>query len=114
MIAVLARVVAAALVFFQQASHWTSDKPEEILKAQTTHPITGLILARGGSKGIPNKNIQPLMGIPMIRWSIDAMIKSGGQWILVVVLYVLLIILWSNWRIFQFFRKFGYQQMTQR
>ena len=32
----------------------------------------GLILARGGSKGIPNKNIQMLSGMPMISYSINA------------------------------------------
>ena len=32
----------------------------------------GLILARGGSKGIPNKNIQMLSGMPMIAYSINA------------------------------------------
>lgn len=31
-----------------------------------------LISARGGSKGIPRKNIKPLMGKPLIGWSIEA------------------------------------------
>jgi CMP-N-acetylneuraminic acid synthetase len=31
-----------------------------------------LICARGGSKGIPGKNIKPLNGIPLIGWSIKA------------------------------------------
>jgi N-acylneuraminate cytidylyltransferase len=31
---------------------------------------TALICARGGSKGIPGKNIKPLNGIPLIGWSI--------------------------------------------
>lgn len=30
-----------------------------------------LIPARGGSKGIPHKNIKPLMGKPLIGWTID-------------------------------------------
>jgi CMP-N,N'-diacetyllegionaminic acid synthase len=31
-----------------------------------------LIPARGGSKGIPRKNIKPLAGKPLIAWTIDA------------------------------------------
>ena len=33
--------------------------------------ILAIIPARGGSKGIPRKNIKPLMGKPLIGWSID-------------------------------------------
>ncbi|MBT5955459.1 MAG: acylneuraminate cytidylyltransferase family protein, partial [Candidatus Marinimicrobia bacterium] len=29
-----------------------------------------LICARGGSKGLPGKNIKPLNGVPLIGWSI--------------------------------------------
>jgi CMP-N-acetylneuraminic acid synthetase len=32
----------------------------------------GLILARGGSKRLPGKNIRPLAGKPLIAWSIEA------------------------------------------
>jgi len=31
-----------------------------------------IIPARGGSKGIPGKNLKPLVGKPLIAWSIDA------------------------------------------
>lgn len=34
--------------------------------------LIGLISARGGSKGIPRKNIKPLLGKPLIGWTIDA------------------------------------------
>jgi CMP-N-acetylneuraminic acid synthetase len=34
--------------------------------------ILGLILARGGSKRLPGKNIKPLAGKPLIAWSIEA------------------------------------------
>ena len=34
--------------------------------------ILALISARGGSKGIPRKNIRPLAGKPLIAWSIEA------------------------------------------
>jgi N-acylneuraminate cytidylyltransferase len=33
--------------------------------------IVGFIFARGGSKGLPGKNIRPLMGKPLINWSIE-------------------------------------------
>ncbi|MDG2664297.1 acylneuraminate cytidylyltransferase family protein, partial [Vibrio parahaemolyticus] len=35
-----------------------------------------LITARGGSKGLPGKNIYPLFGKPLIAWSIDAAKES--------------------------------------
>ena len=34
--------------------------------------VLGLIPARGGSKGIPGKNLAPLAGRPLIGWTIDA------------------------------------------
>jgi N,N'-diacetyl-8-epilegionaminate cytidylyltransferase len=34
--------------------------------------VLALICARGGSKGVPRKNIRPLGGIPLIAWSIKA------------------------------------------
>lgn len=34
--------------------------------------VLGIITARGGSKGIPNKNIAPLHGKPLIAYTIDA------------------------------------------
>jgi len=38
--------------------------------------IIGVIPARGGSKGIPRKNIRPLAGKPLIAWTIEAAQKS--------------------------------------
>lgn len=38
--------------------------------------ILGLILARGGSKGIPNKNIKLLNGKPLIAYTIEQALKS--------------------------------------
>ena len=35
-----------------------------------------LIPARGGSKGIPRKNILPFCGKPLIQWSIDVALQS--------------------------------------
>jgi len=33
--------------------------------------LTGFIFARGGSKGLPGKNIKPLAGKPLIGWTIE-------------------------------------------
>lgn len=38
--------------------------------------VLALITARGGSKGIPGKNIKPLAGKPLIGWSIEAALAS--------------------------------------
>ena len=38
--------------------------------------VLGLIPARGGSKGIPKKNIRELSGKPLIAYSIDAALRS--------------------------------------
>lgn len=42
-----------------------------------THKILGIITARGGSKGIPGKNIKELAGKPLIAYTIEAAKKSG-------------------------------------
>ena len=39
--------------------------------------IVSVILARGGSKGIPKKNIIPLNGKPLISYTIESSIKSN-------------------------------------
>jgi CMP-N,N'-diacetyllegionaminic acid synthase len=36
-----------------------------------TKSVLALITARGGSKGLPGKNIRPLLGKPLIAWSIE-------------------------------------------
>src|SRR5208337_4953043 len=38
--------------------------------------IMALVPARGGSKGLPGKNIRPLMGKPLIAWSIEQALLS--------------------------------------
>ncbi len=38
--------------------------------------VLAIIPARGGSKGLPNKNILPLAGKPLISWTIDAARQS--------------------------------------
>lgn len=37
----------------------------------------GVITARGGSKGLPGKNIRPLGGRPLLAWTVDAACSSG-------------------------------------
>lgn len=34
--------------------------------------VLAIVAARGGSKGLPGKNIMPVAGRPLIQWSIDA------------------------------------------
>lgn len=36
----------------------------------SVHPVLGVIPARGGSKGLPGKNLRPLAGLPLIAHSI--------------------------------------------
>ena len=40
--------------------------------------VVGLITARGGSKGIPQKNIRLLAGKPLVAWTIEAALQSCG------------------------------------
>ena len=40
--------------------------------------ILGVIPARGGSKGVPRKNIYPILGKPMIWYTINAALDSGA------------------------------------
>jgi CMP-N,N'-diacetyllegionaminic acid synthase len=39
--------------------------------------VLGVVTARGGSKGIPGKNLKPLAGKPLIAYTIDAAQRSG-------------------------------------
>lgn len=46
--------------------------------------LPAIILARGGSKGIPNKNIKSFCGKPLITWSIEHALNSNscaGVWV---------------------------------
>lgn len=38
--------------------------------------VLAIIPARGGSKGLPGKNIRPLLGKPLIAWSIEQALAS--------------------------------------
>ena len=39
--------------------------------------VLGLITARGGSKGVPKKNIKLLNGKPLLAYTVDAANKSN-------------------------------------
>jgi len=39
--------------------------------------VSSIILARGGSKGVPNKNIKDFCGKPLISWTIEQCIEGG-------------------------------------
>jgi CMP-N,N'-diacetyllegionaminic acid synthase len=39
--------------------------------------VLAIITARGGSKGLPRKNVRPLCGKPLIAWTIDAARQAG-------------------------------------
>jgi CMP-N,N'-diacetyllegionaminic acid synthase len=41
--------------------------------------ILGLILARGGSKRLPGKNVKPLAGKPLVAWSIEAAVACPAM-----------------------------------
>jgi N-acylneuraminate cytidylyltransferase len=41
--------------------------------------VVAIILARGGSKGVPKKNIIDFCGKPLIAWTIDNCLKSGAN-----------------------------------
>jgi CMP-N-acetylneuraminic acid synthetase len=43
-----------------------------------TGPVLGLVPARGGSKGIPGKNLKPLAGRPLLAYTADAARASGA------------------------------------
>lgn len=42
-----------------------------------TGRVLGLVPARGGSKGIPRKNLAPVGGRPLISWTLEEAIASG-------------------------------------
>lgn len=48
----------------------------EQVKPDDHRHVAALILARGGSKGIPLKNIKILAGVPLIGWVLRAAVDS--------------------------------------
>ena len=45
--------------------------------------VLAIVPARGGSKGIPNKNLVMCAGKPLIEWTLDALQESSVQWMYV-------------------------------
>ena len=46
------------------------------MPASPEHDIVAIIPARGGSKGLPRKNVRPLLGKPLLAHTIDAALAS--------------------------------------
>lgn len=49
----------------------------KLARADVRRHVAALILARGGSKGIPLKNIKMLAGVPLIGWVLRSAVDSG-------------------------------------
>jgi CMP-N,N'-diacetyllegionaminic acid synthase len=45
--------------------------------SKTFEKFLALIPARGGSKGIPRKNLRPVAGKPLLAWTIEAAVRSA-------------------------------------
>lgn len=82
----VARALTLVFVLCQSYFKWSSDdqtvivrnlSPESYVKGH--HHLAGVILARGGSKGIPHKNMAILHGKPLIYWALKAMVDSEGD-----------------------------------
>lgn len=54
----------------------SSDSQHGCMKIAMEPVVLGIITARGGSKGIPRKNITLLAGKPLIAWTIEAAFES--------------------------------------
>ena len=39
--------------------------------------VLAVVPARGGSKGVPRKNVRPFLGKPLIAWTIEEALKSS-------------------------------------
>lgn len=44
----------------------------------TVHPVLAVVPARGGSKGLPGKNIRPLGALPLIGYAVKCALHSPG------------------------------------
>lgn len=53
-------------------SNWHRTTRHRCCSVSDIGSVLALIPARGGSKGLPGKNIRPLKGKPLIGWSIEA------------------------------------------
>lgn len=46
---------------------------------RTEEQILALIPARGGSKGVPRKNVREIGGKPLVAWTVEAARRSGSE-----------------------------------
>jgi CMP-N-acetylneuraminic acid synthetase len=46
--------------------------------ADLARGVLGIVTARGGSKGVPGKNIAPIGGKPLIAWTVEKAMQSGA------------------------------------
>ena len=56
------------------ACRWIEGAP--LMSIATPLGLTGFIFARGGSKGVPRKNLRMVGGKPLIAWAIDCALSS--------------------------------------
>ena len=47
--------------------------------------IVAVITARGGSKGLPGKNLRPMLGKPLVGWTIEQALACGGAFDAIIV-----------------------------
>lgn len=66
------------LRFTRTAVAWKNLSDFELRRrSDNSMKILGLVPARGGSKGIPRKNIKLIAGKPLIAWTIETALKSS-------------------------------------
>ena len=56
--------------------HIINERGNAVIKAKKNLNIVAIVPARGGSKGVPGKNIRNFCGKPLIAWAIETALKS--------------------------------------
>ena len=70
-------MVCTILIVLILVLSWSEINSQQCYDPSTNNTITAVILARGGSKGIPLKNIVKIEGITLLGISLTAMQQSG-------------------------------------
>ncbi len=60
----------------KKGRYWMAKETQSEQNDSQSLNILAIIPARGGSKALPGKNIRPLLGKPLINYSIDAALQS--------------------------------------
>lgn len=84
---IFARVLTMISVVFQSIFNLEPDATQQhtgsvsrsFSASDNVYHLAGLVLARGGSKGIPRKNLAEINGHPLLGRALDTMIESGGE-----------------------------------